>query len=98
MSIRRSVVSTLVGIAALAAAWPAAAQDKPLYDGNLRTDGSWISDINYAESDKRMLSAGTPVKITGYGRQRVNIEVAGGKQSIGNDYSRELDLAAFAKR
>lgn len=45
-----------------------------------------------------MLSAGTPVKITGYGRQRVNIEVAGGKQSIGNDYSRELDLAAFAKR
>lgn len=30
--------------------------------------GSWISDINYAEGGKRIILAGTPVKVTGYGR------------------------------
>ncbi len=80
----------------------ATVQAQPNYDGflccNLRTDGSWISDSNYAESGKRVIPAGTPVKITGYGRQRVNIQVDGKSQSIGNDYSRDLNLEAFAKR
>lgn len=31
-------------------------------------------------------------------RHRVNVEIKGGKQSIGNDYSRDLDLPTFAKR
>lgn len=65
---------------------------------NLRTDGSWISDINYAESGKRIIPAGTPAKPTGYGRYRVYVELNGGKQAIGNDYSRDLDMATFAKR
>jgi len=90
-------------VAALAAALPAVAQDKqPTYEGylccNLRTDGSWISDINYADGGKRVLAAGTPAKVTGYGRQRVHVEIDGAKQSIGNDYSRDLDLTAFARR
>jgi hypothetical protein len=65
---------------------------------NMRTDGSWISDINYAENGKTIIPAGTPVTVLGYGRQRVHIEVGGKKQAIGNDYSRDLTLDAFAKR
>jgi hypothetical protein len=37
----------------------------------MRTDGSWISDINYAENGKRVIPLGTPLKATGYGRHRV---------------------------
>ncbi len=65
---------------------------------NMRTDGSWISDINYMESGKRVVPFGTPVKFVGFGRYRVNIEIDGKRQSIGNDYSRELAMEEFAKR
>jgi hypothetical protein len=89
----------------LAAAVPLAAFAQPLPEPaegflccNLRTDGKWISDINYAEDGKRVIPAGTPVKATGFGRQRVYVELPDGKQAIGNDYSRSLDLTTFAKR
>ena len=95
-TIAAAAFAALSGIACL----PASAQST--YDGflccNLRTDGSWASDSNYAESGKRVLPVGTPVRVTGYGRNRVQIDVAGSKQAIGNDYSRDLDLATFAQR
>ena len=79
-----------------------AAQAQATFSGylccNMRTDGAWISDINYAENGKRVIAAGTPVTVTGYGRYRVNTTMAGQRQDIGNDYSRDLDLEAFAKR
>jgi hypothetical protein len=91
-------VAALLGAMTL----PAAGQDRPTYNGflccNLRTDGSWISDSNYAESGKRIIPVGTPTRVTGYGRQRVNVLIDGKKQDIGNDYSRDLDLGAFARR
>jgi len=65
---------------------------------NMRTDGSWISDSNYFSIDKKVIPLGTPVKALGYGRQRVYVEFADGKQAIGNDYSRNLNLTAFARR
>lgn len=65
---------------------------------NMRTDGSWISDINYAENGKRVIPVGTPLKATGYGRYRVYVTLGDGKQAIGNDYSRDLDMPTFAKR
>jgi hypothetical protein len=65
---------------------------------NMRTDGSWISDINYDENGKTVIPVGTPIQVVGYGRQRVRIEIAGKKQAIGNDYSRDLKLDAFARR
>lgn len=65
---------------------------------NLRTDGSWASDNNYQENAKTMLAAGSPVKPLSYGRYRVYIEINGGKQAIGNDYSRDLPMDVFAKR
>jgi len=88
--------------AALATAMPTVVSAQPTPEGflccNLRTDGSWISDINYAESGKRVIPAGTPAKVTGYGRYRVYIQVDGGKQAIGNDYSRDIELGEFARR
>ena len=75
---------------------------QPVFDGflccNMRSDGSWISDINYVGSGKQIVPAGTPIKITGYGRNRVLIEFDGKKQALGNDYSRDLKLEDFAKR
>ena len=65
---------------------------------NMRTDGSWISDGNYAENGKRIIPYGTPIKATGYGRYRVKVLIDGERQAIGNDYSRDLDDEAFARR
>jgi len=65
---------------------------------NMRTDGHWISDINYDASGKHVIPAGTPVKATGFGRWRVLVEVDGVKEELGNDYSRDLDMTTFAKR
>jgi hypothetical protein len=65
---------------------------------NMRTDGSWVSDINYVEGGKRVIPVGTPVKVRGQGRYRINIEINGAKQSIGNDYSRDLSLDQFEQR
>jgi hypothetical protein len=62
---------------------------------NMRSDGIWISDINYIEEGKTLIPAGTPVKVTGQGRQRIKIEILGRRQALGNDYSRDLGLDAF---
>ena len=74
----------------------------PTFEGylccNLRSDGRWITDINYEEAGKTIIPVGTPVKVTGYGPQRVLIEVEGSRQAIGNDYSRTLRIDAFARR
>lgn len=87
---------------ALVAAMPAASLAESLPEGylccNLRTDGSWISDSNYAENGKRILAVGTPAKATGYGRYRVYVNIDGSEQAIGNDYSRDLGMEAFAQR
>jgi hypothetical protein len=79
------------------------AQAQPTYDGflccNVRSDASgWISDANYQEQGKRVVAVGTPVKITGYGRQRVALDASGQKLWLGNDYSREIELGVFAER
>ena len=65
---------------------------------NMRTDGSWISDINYQESGKRVVPVGSPVTITGYGRYRVKVQLENKSQALGNDYSRELSMEEFARR
>lgn len=93
-------LSVLAALVAVLATGGAAAQPTP--EGflccNMRTDGRWISDINYAESGKKIIPVGTPVKVTGYGRYRVHVEIDGKKQSIGNDYSRDLSMEDFMKR
>ena len=94
--------TSLLVLGLLTASGLAGAADIAKYDGflcrNLHTDGSWISDSNYAGDGKRMLPVGTPVSVTGFGHHRVNLKIAGEKQSIGNDYSRDLDNTVFAAR
>jgi hypothetical protein len=93
----------ILGFAVLATSTfvsPTVAEDK--FDGflccNMRTDGKWISDINYEESGKRIIAFGTPVKVIGYGRYRVRVVIDGKVQHIGNDYSRDLKREVFARR
>jgi hypothetical protein len=97
MSQRSMLRASALVLLCVAAAVPA----QTLRDGflccNMRTDGSWISDINY-HAGKQIVPAGTQIKITGYGRQRVLIEFDGKKQALGNDYSRTLTLEDFAQR
>ena len=90
----------LVFAIALSARTFGVAEDKPagFLCCNMRTDGSWITDINYDESGKRIIPVGTPIKVTGYGHYRVKVDVNGKSQAIGNDYSRDLALDVFAKR
>ena len=87
---------------ALLAASCAAAHAQPQFEGflccNMRSDGSWISDINYVGSSKQIVPAGTPLKVTGYGRHRVRVEFDGRNEAIGNDYSRTVKLEDFAQR
>jgi len=75
---------------------------QPMLDGflccNMRTTGDWISDINYNDSGQKLVPLGSPTKVTGYGRHRVLVTIDGKRQAIGNDYSRDLGLEAFAKR
>lgn len=94
----KTSLAVVVALTALAAAVLAADQFSGYLCCNMRTDGSWITDINYAENGKTVIPAGTPVKVLGYGRHRVQIEVGGKKQAIGNDYSRDIALDVFAKR
>lgn len=65
---------------------------------NMRSDGSWISDSNYEESGKKIVPFGTPAKFAGFGRYRVHLDMGGKRQSIGNDYSREVSMEDFARR
>ena len=78
-----------------------AASAQPVFNGylccNMRSDGGWISDINY-ESSPRLIRAGTPVQVTGYGRWRVHTVMNGENQDLGNDYSRTMEMGAFARR
>jgi hypothetical protein len=90
----------LIFAVALCASKISLAEDKPAgyLCCNMRTDGSWISDINYDENGKKIIPAGTPIKVTGYGHYRVKVDINGKSQAIGNDYSRDLSLEEFAKR
>jgi hypothetical protein len=45
-----------------------------------------------------MRTDGAWIKVTGYGHYRVKVDINGKSQAIGNDYSRDLALDAFAKR
>lgn len=97
---QRAALATL-----LAAAPPAALASDPApqpAEGflccNMRTDGKWISDINYQEAGKRVVPFGTPAKFKDYGRYRVYVKLGDTDQAIGNDYSRDLDLKTFAQR
>ncbi len=97
------LATAAIAAAALLAAGPAAAQRKPPYEGflccNVLNDRGWANDINYRDARKELVPAGTPVKVTGYGRYRVQVVTPDGKKfALGNDYSRRLSNDEFADR
>jgi hypothetical protein len=96
---RTSNLLTLIALTVVAGV-ATAAEEKPagFLCCNMRTTGSWISDINYDVDAKTIIPVGTPIKVTGYGRYRVKVDIDGKSQAIGNDYSRDLDLVTFANR
>lgn len=89
---------TFAALAGTLLSLAAAAQDPGYLCCNLRSDGAWISDANYAESGKVVVPFGTPVKVTGQGRYRVLVEIDGKPQAIGNDYSRDTAMDAFTRK
>lgn len=64
----------------------------------LEIEGDWISDINLRTESGKVVKAGTPVQVLGFGRQRVKLSVDGKEIKLGNDYSRSMDLASFRDR
>lgn len=96
----RALIPLLFAVAAATATSSAMAQAQP--EGflccNMRTSGDWISDINYTDSGQQLVPLGSPTRVTGYGRHRVLVTIDGKRQAIGNDYSRDIGLEAFAKR
>jgi hypothetical protein len=93
-------LQTFIFALTVTASMSGTAEDKPAgyLCCNMRTDGAWISDINYDENGKKIIPVGTPLKVTGFGHYRVKVDINGKGQAIGNDYSRDLDLDVFAKR
>lgn len=94
---------TALAAALAALALQAQAQaPKPPYEGylccNFFNDGSWVNDINYRSERHKLIPAGTPVKVLGFGRWRLNVEIDGKKLDIGNDYSRTIPLEEWARR
>ncbi len=79
---------------------PAASQPMPqgFLCCNMLSDGSWISDINYFDSSKKLIPAGTPVTVTGEGRWRLLAVIDGQNLGLGNDYSRTISMEQFQKR
>jgi hypothetical protein len=98
----KTITSFVMYAGLLWTACPVAAQAPDADSGylccNMRSDGSWMSDSNYRESGKFIVPFGTPVTITGYGRYRVNITIDNKPQTLGNDYSRDVAMEAFARR
>lgn len=102
---RQRRIAIMLAIGLLAATLPRAQTDPPRappYEGflccNLLDDGGWINDIGYRGERKTLYKPGTPVKVTGFGRNRVLVEIEGKQLAIGNDYSRQIKLEDFAQR
>ena len=99
---KKRALIPLLFAAATAASAATSAFAQATFDGflccNMRTTGDWISDSNYNDAGQRVVPLGTPTKVTGYGRYRVQVTIDGKRQAIGNDYSRDLSLEDFAKR
>ena len=104
MKIHRLFAAKLIGTFIAVATVPgfAVAQTVVPKDGylccNLRVNGAWASDANNQRSGGTLMPAGTKVIGMAYGSSQVDVEIAGKKVSIGNDYSRNLTIQAFAER
>lgn len=95
---RRTLLVALAATAGGAARSQAPARVDGFLCCNMLSDGSWISDINYVDSSKKLIPAGTPVTVTGEGRWRLLAVIDGQNLALGNDYSRTLSMEQFQQR
>ena len=56
---------------------------------NFHYEKDWINDGNYAELP--FIPAGTPAKVTNYGRYRAGVDIGGKPMRLGQDYGREQE-------
>lgn len=56
---------------------------------NFRYDKDWINDGNYAQLP--MIPAGSPIKVTSYGRYRAHVDIDGKPFRLGLDYGRDRE-------
>ena len=97
-----AALSTTLALLVTAAPAPAQAQKMQPYEGflccSMLNYRGWISDQNYDDGTQKIVPAGTPVKFTGFGRWRLQVEIGGAKVEIGNQYSRTMSMDEFALR
>lgn len=56
---------------------------------NFHHDKDWINDGNYAQLP--MIPAGSPIKVTSYGRYRAHVDIDGKPFRLGLDYGRDRE-------
>jgi hypothetical protein len=56
---------------------------------NLHYSKDWINDGNYAELP--MISAGTPIEVVSYGKDRAYVNIDGKPMRLGHDYGRDQE-------
>jgi hypothetical protein len=56
---------------------------------NLHFSKDWINDGNYAELP--MISAGTPIEVVSYGKDRAYVNINGKPMRLGHDYGRDQE-------
>ena len=56
---------------------------------NFHYEKTWINDGNYAQLP--MIPAGTPIKVTSYGRYRAYVDIEGKTFGLGLDYGRDAE-------
>ena len=75
--------------------------EAPLREGytccNLHYEDDWISDSNFGSLP--FIPAGTPIKLKGYGRYRLHVDMDGKAMRVGLDYGRAQEtLEQFAEK
>ena len=63
---------------------------------NFHPDGDWVSDANWSYLPK--VPAGTPIRILGYGDNRVSVQISGRPMFLGLDYGRKMHVRDWAQR
>ena len=53
-----------------------------IYACIVRTDGSWITDMNYDGPHMHLIAVGSSVTVNGYGRFRVKVTLEGKSQGV----------------
>jgi hypothetical protein len=63
---------------------------------NLHYVNDWISDANW--SSMPMIPAGASIKVLGYGRYRIPVEIDGRNMRLGLDYGRQQPVEEWARK